>query len=97
MNRQILQIAQDKNFIELELSYCGFQVCVVNDLPSALNLPSESKPILLILDLLWMSDSELEALENLRALYSQIPFILLTSMDRDEIKIYLNRGCLNLT
>ncbi len=68
-------------FVELELSYEGYQVTVANDGLSGLVAARESHPDLVILDWMLPGLSGLEICRRLRSTGDQVPIILLTAKD----------------
>lgn len=69
------------HFIELELSYEGYRVSVVNDGVDGLTAARELNPDLVVLDWLLPSLSGLEICRRLRATGNKVPVILLTAKD----------------
>lgn len=68
-------------FIELELSYEGYQVSVAHDGLSGLTAARESHPDLVVLDWMLPGLSGLEICRRLRATGDKVPIILLTAKD----------------
>lgn len=68
-------------FIELELSYEGYQITVANDGLAGLTAARDSNPDLIILDWMMPGLSGLEVCRRLRATGSKTPVILLTAKD----------------
>ena len=68
-------------FVELELSYEGYQVSVRHDGLAGLMTAREISPDLLILDWMLPDLSGLELCRRLRATGNQVPVILLTAKD----------------
>jgi DNA-binding response OmpR family regulator len=68
-------------FIELELSYEGYQITVANDGLTGLTTIRDSNPDLIILDWLLPGLTGLEVCRRLRTTGSKIPIILLTAKD----------------
>jgi len=68
-------------FVELELSYEGYEVSVAHDGLSGLTLAREKNPDLLILDWMLPGLTGLEVCRRLRTTGSQVPVILLTAKD----------------
>jgi DNA-binding response OmpR family regulator len=68
-------------FVELELSYEGYQVSVAHDGLSGLTAVRESHPDLVILDWMLPGLSGLEICRRLRSTGDQVPIILLTAKD----------------
>lgn len=68
-------------FIELELSYEGYQITVANDGLAGLTAARDSNPDLIILDWMMPGLSGLEVCRRLRTTGSKTPVILLTAKD----------------
>lgn len=68
-------------FVELELSYEGYQVSVTHDGLAGLTAARESHPDLVILDWMLPGLSGLEICRRLRATGDKVPIILLTAKD----------------
>ena len=68
-------------FIELELSYEGYQVSVTHDGLSGLTAAREFHPNLVVLDWMLPGLSGLEICRRLRATGDKVPIILLTAKD----------------
>ena len=68
-------------FIELELSYEGYQVSVTHDGLSGLTAAREEHPDLIVLDWMLPGLSGLEICRRLRATGNKVPIILLTAKD----------------
>ncbi|ASC69334.1 DNA-binding response regulator/ompR family protein [Halomicronema hongdechloris C2206] len=68
-------------FVELELSYEGYEVTVANDGLAGLMAARDQDPDLIILDWLMPGLSGVEVCRRLRATGSQVPVILLTAKD----------------
>ena len=68
-------------FIELELSYEGYQVSVTHDGLSGLTAAREFHPDLVVLDWMLPGLSGLEICRRLRATGDKVPIILLTAKD----------------
>ncbi|MFE1743621.1 response regulator transcription factor [Coleofasciculus sp. H7-2] len=68
-------------FIELELTYEGYQVSVAHDGLSGLTTARESNPELVILDWMLPGLSGLELCRRLRTTGNKVPIILLTAKD----------------
>jgi DNA-binding response OmpR family regulator len=68
-------------FVELELSYEGYQVSVANDGLSGLMAARDQDPDLIVLDWMMPGLSGVEVCRRLRQTGSQIPIILLTAKD----------------
>ena len=68
-------------FVELELSYEGYQVSVSHDGLSGLTAAREFHPDLLVLDWMLPGLSGLEICRRLRATGDKVPIILLTAKD----------------
>jgi len=68
-------------FVELELSYEGYEVIVANDGLAGLMAARDQDPDLIILDWLMPGLSGVEVCRRLRATGSQVPVILLTAKD----------------
>lgn len=68
-------------FVELELSYEGYQVSVAYDGLAGLTAARESHPDLLVLDWMLPGLSGLEICRRLRATGDKVPIILLTAKD----------------
>jgi DNA-binding response OmpR family regulator len=69
-------------FVELELSYEGYQVSVAHDGLSGLTAARESHPDLVVLDWMLPGLSGLEICRRLRTTGDQVPIILLTAKDQ---------------
>jgi DNA-binding response OmpR family regulator len=84
MNAQIL-IVEDEvklaKFVQLELTYEGYQVTVVNDGLEGLTLARETEFDLILLDWMLPGISGLEICRRLRTTGNKIPIILLTAKD----------------
>jgi DNA-binding response OmpR family regulator len=84
MNPHILVVEDETKlarFIELELSYEGYQITVANDGLSGLTAARDIQPDLIILDWMMPGLSGLEVCRRLRATGSKTPVILLTAKD----------------
>ncbi len=68
-------------FIQLELSYEGYQVTVAHDGLTGLTTARESKPDLVIVDWMIPGLNGLEVCRRLRATGDQVPIVLLTAKD----------------
>ena len=68
-------------FIELELSYEGYQVSTAEDGLTGLTTARETKPDLIILDWMLPGLSGLEVCRRLRSTGDKVPIILLTAKD----------------
>ena len=68
-------------FVELELSYEGYQVSVAHDGLTGLTAARESHPDLVILDWMLPDLSGLEVCRRLRSTGDKVPIILLTAKD----------------
>jgi DNA-binding response OmpR family regulator len=68
-------------FIELELSYEGYQITVANDGLTGLTAIRDGNPDLVILDWLLPGLTGLEVCRRLRTTGSKVPIILLTAKD----------------
>ncbi|MBF2008778.1 response regulator transcription factor [Chlorogloeopsis fritschii PCC 9212] len=68
-------------FVELELSYEGYQVTVAHDGLSGLTTARETHPDLVILDWMLPGLSGVEICRRLRSTGDQVPVILLTAKD----------------
>ena len=68
-------------FVELELSYEGYQVSVTHDGLSGLTAARECHPDLVVLDWMLPGLSGLEICRRLRATGDKVPIILLTAKD----------------
>ncbi|MEW5857577.1 MAG: response regulator transcription factor [Cyanobacteriota bacterium] len=68
-------------FLELELTYEGYQVSVAHDGLSGLTMARESNPELVILDWMLPGLSGLELCRRLRTTGNKVPIILLTAKD----------------
>lgn len=68
-------------FVELELSYEGYEVTVANDGLAGLMAARDQDPDLIILDWLMPGLSGVEVCRRLRTTGSQVPVILLTAKD----------------
>ncbi|MBD2741316.1 response regulator transcription factor [Coleofasciculus sp. FACHB-1120] len=68
-------------FLELELTYEGYQVSVAHDGLSGLTTARESNPELVILDWMLPGLSGLELCRRLRTTGNKVPIILLTAKD----------------
>lgn len=84
MTAHILLVEDEVNlarFVELELSYEGYQISVRYDGLTGLTTAREVHPDLLILDWMLPGLSGLEICRRLRATGNQVPVILLTAKD----------------
>lgn len=84
MNPHILLVEDDQKlarFIELELSYEGYQVSVAPDGFSGLSTARESQPDLILLDWMLPGLSGLEVCRRLRTTGDKVPIVLLTAKD----------------
>jgi DNA-binding response OmpR family regulator len=84
MTATILVVEDEENlarFIELELSYEGYQITVANDGLTGLTNARTVNPDLIILDWLMPGLSGLEVCRRLRSTGSKTPIILLTAKD----------------
>lgn len=84
MNTHILLVEDEvklARFVELELSYEGYQVSVAHDGLAGLTLAREKNPDLVILDWLLPGLPGLEVCRRLRSTGSKVPIILLTAKD----------------
>ena len=68
-------------FVELELSFEGYQVSVANDGLSGLTMARESHPDIVILDWMLPGMSGVDICRRLRATGEKVPIILLTAKD----------------
>jgi DNA-binding response OmpR family regulator len=68
-------------FVELELSYEGYQVSIAHDGLTGLTTVRESQPNLVILDWMLPGLSGLEICRRLRTTGDQVPIIILTAKD----------------
>lgn len=84
MNTHILLVEDEvklARFVELELSYEGYQVSVAHDGLAGLTLAREKNPDLVILDWLLPGLPGLEVCRRLRSTGNKVPIILLTAKD----------------
>ncbi len=84
MNAHILVVEDEAKlarFIELELSYEGYQVSTAEDGLTGLTTARETKPDLIILDWMLPGLSGLEVCRRLRSTGDKVPIILLTAKD----------------
>ncbi len=84
MTAHILLVEDEEKlakFMQLELSYEGYQVTVANDGLTGLTTTRESKPDLVILDWMMPGLNGLEVCRRLRATGDRVPVILLTAKD----------------
>lgn len=84
MNAHILVVEDEAKlarFIELELSYEGYQVSTAADGLTGLTTARETKPDLIILDWMLPGLSGLEVCRRLRSTGDKVPIILLTAKD----------------
>ena len=68
-------------FVELELSFEGYQVSVANDGLSGLTMARESHPDIVVLDWMLPGMSGVDICRRLRATGEKVPIILLTAKD----------------
>lgn len=68
-------------FVEVELTYEGYRVTVVNDGPTGLVMAREQLPDLILLDWMLPGISGLEICRRLRSTGNRIPVILMTAKD----------------
>lgn len=68
-------------FVELELSFEGYQVSVANDGLSGLTMARESNPDIVILDWMLPGMSGVDICRRLRSTGEKVPIILLTAKD----------------
>ncbi len=68
-------------FVELELSFEGYQVSVANDGLSGLTMARESHPDIVILDWMLPGISGVDICRRLRSTGEKVPIILLTAKD----------------
>ncbi|MEB3218255.1 MAG: response regulator transcription factor [Nostocales cyanobacterium 94392] len=68
-------------FVELELSFEGYQVSVANDGLTGLSMARESHPDLILLDWMLPGMTGLEICRRLRTTGDKVPIILLTAKD----------------
>jgi DNA-binding response OmpR family regulator len=68
-------------FVQMELSYEGYQVSVANDGLSGLMAARDSEPDLVLLDWMMPGLSGIEVCRRLRATGAKMPIILLTAKD----------------
>jgi DNA-binding response OmpR family regulator len=68
-------------FVELELTYEGYNISVANDGLTGLTMARESPPDLVILDWMMPGMTGIEVCRRLRATGSKVPIILLTAKD----------------
>lgn len=68
-------------FVELELSFEGYQVSVANDGLSGLTMARESHPDIVILDWMLPGMSGVDICRRLRSTGEKVPIILLTAKD----------------
>jgi len=84
MTAHILLVEDEEKlakFMQLELSYEGYQVTVAHDGLTGLTTARESKPDLVILDWMMPGLNGLEVCRRLRATGDRVPVILLTAKD----------------
>jgi DNA-binding response OmpR family regulator len=74
-------------FVQLELSYEGYEVTVANDGLSGLMAARDSEPDLILLDWMMPGLSGLEVCRRLRATGAMMPVILLTAKDGIEDRV----------
>jgi DNA-binding response OmpR family regulator len=68
-------------FLNLELSYEGYEVTIANDGLTGLTMARENKPDLILLDWMLPQISGLEVCRRLRLTGDKVPIILLTAKD----------------
>ena len=84
MTAKILLVEDEEKlarFVELELSYEGYEVTVANDGLSGLMAARDSEPDLIILDWLMPGLTGVEVCRRLRSTGSQVPVIIMTAKD----------------
>ena len=84
MTAKILLVEDEEKlarFVELELSYEGYEVTVANDGLSGLMAARDSDPDLIILDWLMPGLTGVEVCRRLRTTGSQVPVIMMTAKD----------------
>lgn len=84
MSAQILLVEDEEKlakFVELELTYEGYEVKVAHDGLTGLMAARDSNPHLIILDWMMPGLSGVEVCRRLRQTGSQVPIILLTAKD----------------
>ena len=84
MTAKILLVEDEEKlarFVELELSYEGYEVTVANDGLSGLMAARDSEPDLIILDWLMPGLTGVELCRRLRSTGSQVPVIMMTAKD----------------
>ena len=84
MTAKILLVEDEEKlarFVELELSYEGYEVTVANDGLSGLMAARNSEPDLIILDWLMPGLTGVEVCRRLRSTGSQVPVIMMTAKD----------------
>ena len=84
MTAKILLVEDEEKlarFVELELSYGGYEVMVANDGLSGLMAARDSQPDLIILDWLMPGLTGVEVCRRLRSTGSQVPVIMMTAKD----------------
>ena len=84
MTAKILLVEDEEKlarFVELELSYEGYEVTVANDGLSGLMAARDSDPDLIILDWLMPGLTGVEVCRRLRSTGSQVPVIMMTAKD----------------
>ena len=84
MTAKILLVEDEEKlarFVELELSYEGYEVMVANDGLSGLMAARDSQPDLIILDWLMPGLTGVEVCRRLRSTGSQVPVIMMTAKD----------------
>ncbi|MDJ0701977.1 MAG: response regulator transcription factor [Leptolyngbyaceae cyanobacterium MO_188.B28] len=84
MTAKILLVEDEEKlarFVELELTYEGYEVTVANDGLSGLMTARDSDPDLIILDWLMPGLTGVEVCRRLRSTGSQVPVIMMTAKD----------------
>ncbi|MFE4106938.1 response regulator transcription factor [Almyronema epifaneia] len=90
MSAKILLVEDEEKlakFVQMELSYEGYEVAVANDGLAGLMAARDQEPHLVILDWMMPGLSGVEVCRRLRSTGSKIPIILMTAKDSIEDRV----------